>query len=470
MQFPWLTGASSTIKPISKILLVAVLIATMILVVSTGLTLLFLDLNDYKGTIAASIKSRTGLDVRIDGDIRLSIFPDLNLSTGRMLVNNPAAFKESAFIALDNCDLQLRWLPLLQRKVEIKRLDLDGLTVHLIKDKRGLSNWAMLVAQQPSANATQAESASNKAFDMLSMLSANDIKANKVLVIWDDKENNRYLDLNNIELAIDHFAIGKPSAIELTMDLTDKADITGRLKITATLQTDPSLARLTVTDSYWQWHNTDPSTSTLFPKAVINAPKAVVNLDNQTVDFSNLNLAVDDFKFSAELNGSYDFDKNILQSSVHIQPFNLAAALNKGGYLPKLNEVNILKIAKMNFNLYAKPDSLEFNSLDMVLDESKIKGSVKLTELSQVKLRFNETADAIHADRYLPKSVKSTRKKINSRPIPDVTALTSSLDWLKKQPLEGKLVVGTLTLNGATLKDAHLQLGTTKYSRQGNKF
>lgn len=97
--------------------------------------------NDYKGQIAAAVRQATGRDLRLTGDIRLAVFPWVALQLGPASLGNPPGFGDEPFVAFKHASVRVRLFPLLAKRLEMDRVDLDGPDLRLVKDSRGVGNW-----------------------------------------------------------------------------------------------------------------------------------------------------------------------------------------------------------------------------------------------------------------------------------------------------------------------------------------
>ena len=145
-------------KPFKIIL--SIIAALVFLIVLAVFTLpFFIDPNSFKPEIAAAVKNNTGRDLTMTGELKLSIFPWLGISTGKMALGNAAGFQEQPFATLEESDIKIKLLPLLTKEIEVSRIVLKGLTLNLAKNQQGVSNWDDLTASAatkttppPSAN------------------------------------------------------------------------------------------------------------------------------------------------------------------------------------------------------------------------------------------------------------------------------------------------------------------------------
>ncbi|HLZ99518.1 MAG TPA: AsmA family protein, partial [Steroidobacteraceae bacterium] len=102
---------------------------------------LFVDPNDYKPRIAAAVKNSTGRELALQGDIKLSVFPWIALQLGPASLGNPPGFSDEPFVSFQHAAVRVKLLPLLSRRVEVGRVELDGLDLKLLKNRQGQGNW-----------------------------------------------------------------------------------------------------------------------------------------------------------------------------------------------------------------------------------------------------------------------------------------------------------------------------------------
>ncbi len=120
----------------------AVVGVIVVLIVSAAILLpLVIDPNDQKPAIVAQVKERTGRDLRIDGDIELSVFPWIGVELGKVALGNAAGFDNPVFASTDRISIRVKLLPLLSKRLEMGTVTVHGLTLNFARDARGRSNW-----------------------------------------------------------------------------------------------------------------------------------------------------------------------------------------------------------------------------------------------------------------------------------------------------------------------------------------
>ncbi len=113
------------------------------LYVLTGLVVVFaaavafiafgLDAEKYKPELIAVVKAKTGRALSIEEPLRLSVFPRLGITIGKVQLSNPDGSRE--FAKAGEIRASLAILPLLKRQVVIDRVLLSGMSVDLLRYK-----------------------------------------------------------------------------------------------------------------------------------------------------------------------------------------------------------------------------------------------------------------------------------------------------------------------------------------------
>jgi AsmA protein len=113
--------------------------------------------NDYKTVVTDLVREKTRRELVISGDINLQISPWLNVSSvfGKVRLANAAPFAKSTFIESEQVKIELSlWSLLLKRRLHMKDIMLDGVTLNLLRNKEGVSNWQEL--PEPAETTTEA--------------------------------------------------------------------------------------------------------------------------------------------------------------------------------------------------------------------------------------------------------------------------------------------------------------------------
>lgn len=144
---------------------IAVAAAIVILLVAALVALpLLIPTSVYKQRIVAVVKSQTGRDLTIGGDVGLSFFPRLAVKVDDVRLSNAAWAKDADMASMKEMRAALKIMPLIHGAVEIDSFALIDPIIHLEVRADGTPNWQFETpagAATPSASSTSS-SADNK--------------------------------------------------------------------------------------------------------------------------------------------------------------------------------------------------------------------------------------------------------------------------------------------------------------------
>jgi AsmA protein len=142
-----------------KILRYALIAVAALLVLAIGGAVVFLltfDPNRYKAQIEQTVKERTGRTLRLQGDLKVAIFPSLGADVSRVSLTERGS--EQEFVSLDTAHASVALLPLLHGDVVVDKIKVSGLKANVVKDKSGKFNFDDLLegkGAKPEAGAPQ---------------------------------------------------------------------------------------------------------------------------------------------------------------------------------------------------------------------------------------------------------------------------------------------------------------------------
>ncbi len=210
-------------------LLIAALIALWLLV----------NPNDYKGRIEAAVRTSTGRDLSLSGNISLAIFPALALELGPASLGNPPGFNSAQpFASLQRVSLRVRILPLLHHRLDAGRIEIDGLDLRLLKNAQGQGNWSMPAAKRNAPPPAQKSGGA---------LTIGGIAG---IVIRNSRVSYQDMVADHVNATVGHVATGIPVPVEWHVDLASRPGARPiALSGNATLEYDAKAARLSGLDA-----------------------------------------------------------------------------------------------------------------------------------------------------------------------------------------------------------------------------
>ncbi len=113
------------------------------------------DWNGHKSDIADAVRDATGRELVIDGDISVSLLPEVSVDLSGVRLSNAPGAETADMVTVGAVSLRLDPFALITRAVVIKSLVITEPTVNLAVDATGRPNWAF----EPAAGATEAAEA-----------------------------------------------------------------------------------------------------------------------------------------------------------------------------------------------------------------------------------------------------------------------------------------------------------------------
>ncbi|NLR76924.1 AsmA family protein [Leeia aquatica] len=122
-------------------------ILLVLLAVGIGILFATFDPNDYKDRIVTAVRDQTQRELKIGGKIELVIFPNIGLKLHDVSLSEYQ--KPDEFARLTELRAGVRLMPLLDRRVEVDAVTVDGLQLHLRRDEQGKLNIDDLMQPKP---------------------------------------------------------------------------------------------------------------------------------------------------------------------------------------------------------------------------------------------------------------------------------------------------------------------------------
>jgi AsmA protein len=239
--------------------LTAGLLALVILLIAAAAVLApFLVSADLlKDEIAARVEAATGRRLTIAGEVRLSVFPWVGIEVNQASLADLPGFGPGPFAQLRRAELRARLLPLLQRRLEVDRVDVDGLRVHFMRNTQGRGNWQGLSGSRTPVSRVEPVSlrAARPAGDdppaapgapalRLAVAGVHLIEAR---VDWEDQKTGQRFSVDKLDLTSGRFTAGQPVDVKLSGEAIGGSPPTrAKLDGMATITLNPELTRLSV--------------------------------------------------------------------------------------------------------------------------------------------------------------------------------------------------------------------------------
>jgi len=414
----------------------AAIVGVMILFIISAAILLpiIIDPNDHKPEIIAQVKERTGRDLRIDGDISLSVFPWIGVELGKVALSNAAGFDDPVFASTDKVSIRVKLLPLFSKRLEMDTVTIHGLTLNLARDASGRSNWDDLTKAGQDAGSTDrsrssdAPASSDGSAAVALAIGGLDIK--DASLSWNDAGSGQRFKIGNLTIQTGAISSGEPVDLKLALDVqVGDSDVSRHITVEGKLD----------------------------------------------YDAGNRSLLVEDLQFEAEglkITGQFRVD-NIdsaptIMGTISVGEFNpkkLLGTFSEGTL--QTRDPNALTRVSLQATFAAKPNQLTVNPLTIHLDDSTLNGEVTVPDIASQALRFKLALDAIDVDRYLPpgKGTPGKETSVAASPVaatPGAAATAASTEvpneTLRRLDVVGRMTIGKLKVASLNLSDVDMSV------------
>jgi len=361
---------------------------------------LIVDLNDYKPEISTMVKEKTGRTLTIEGDIDLSLFPWLGISTGKIILSNADSFKAKDFAVIEESHIKVKILPLLSKEVEVSTLVFKGLVLNLAKNKQGISNWDDLAGKKTTEEKPQSTTATEdteKAGFALASLIIGGIEIENAQLSWDDQQAAQKVAIKDFNLKTGQIQFDELIDIELSLLIENNAPaLTEQLALTTQLKLDESFQHI-------QLNNTQIN-STSKGADIPNGEFTVQLLTDIGVDLSQETVALKPL--------TINFDSTVIKGSVQIKQFKQPAIQ----FNLAINELNVDRYSgpKVKTKKVATPAAAVTAASQLIpvktIQDLNIDGKLTIEKLQASGLTLGQIALKLQAKDGIVKTEQSIKQ------------------------------------------------------------
>jgi len=428
---------------------IAAAAATLLIACGVVLSLLF-DPNDYRDDIERAFLDRTGRELRLEGELGLRLLPRLAVRTGPFSVANAPGFGAQPLLAAADARLDLRLWPLLSRRLEIGRVELDAPRVNLQVDAQGRDNWHSLferhstVAREPALVPKRSAPTS---FEIAGLRVASG------QVVYDDRASGAHYELSALTLATGTVASARPVHFDLGFEFaTQPRERPRSVKLKASLAHPAATAwKLGNLEGEMRWP-VGPGLKTL--PIAFTADAASYDSGNHRFELPSYTLEAAGAKASGSLAGTVGQPATALSGPLNVERANLRKILPAFEIpLPVTRDETALESLRASAQLGIGAQGVALDALDGRLDDTKFSGAIRRSPTQPAAIGFALQLDRLDADRYRAPPEPRARADSTSAP-----ADRGSPDALRTLRAAGTVAIGQLHVSGLDLRDVRGKL------------
>jgi AsmA protein len=409
---------------------------------------LLVNPNDYKPRIAAAVKEATGRDLKLPGDIKLSVFPWVALELGPASLGNPPGFSEQPFLSFKRASVRVLLLPLLAKRLEVGRIEVDGLDLRLVKNSEGKGNWEGFGHSDQGPAAAGAP----KAGDTLQGIAGIQITHARI--------GYQNIAVENFNLETGSFVAKGVVPVAIRFDVnrgvaTEHASVEARLNFSVDLGAERvRIAALNLNGSVNLVDDIRPV------HVGITAPAIDLDVSAQTLTAPALAVDVAGAHMSGSIQATALMDAMKMRGTLGLAPLVVREYLPRLGLSgAKTRDPRALSLFSASGEFNYGDNGVRFEKLEATLDETHLRGSLAVVDLDTHAVTFDLAVDTIDLDRYLAPPVQPGTPQPGA-PQPG----TSSAPEPRTQPAplqaNGTLSVGTLHVAPLDLASVKITVAT----------
>ncbi len=429
----------------------------LLLVVAAAVILpMVVDPNDFKGEIVERFHEQTGRDLKIAGDLNLSVFPWIGVQIDGVELSNARGFGESPFASVKRAAVRVKLMPLLGKKLEVDTIELDGLALNLAKKSDGTSNWDDLAKGKEKEAAADEEG--GETAQGLEGFSIGGIDIKDAQISWDDRQSGQQIGVKAFHLSSGAIVPGRPVKLSMGMQLQSKEPaINARIGLDGTIELHQANQQLNVRGLKVTLDADGPA----LPQGKLQAElksDLLLALDGRAFALLNLGVKSGSLDLSGEVKGAKLNTKTPqFSGNIAIAEFNPRDwMISQGMEPPATSDPKALSKFAAAISLGSSGISTKISKLSIQLDDTKISGNATMQGKA---VAFKMDVDAINMDRYLPgdsNSAESSKKEVAGSSSANEQLLP--VDVIRSFDMSGTVNIAKLTVNKMLAEKAQITL------------
>ena len=432
--------------------------------------------NDYKSKIIQLVQEKKQRTLKLDGDIKLTLFPNIGANINRVSISEFQSMQN--FATVESVQVSLALLPLFSKQVVVNQVAINGLNAKLIKYKNGKTNIDdLLSGDEKKDEATKTETVKSESESPPVKFDIAAVSLHNLNFSYLDEKSAAQYEVNKLNLKTGRIAFGVP--IKLKLDALIKANkpkLNLTTKVQGNLLLNPEIEQYGMQNANVQVNGNalDISNLALQLKGNFNQLKQDLTADKLLLTFAGIqaknslsaNLDVPKLYLNGGQLSSETFILD-LEMAQPLQKFQVKLATTVNGNLEKkiINLADLtLKVSgagdalpnkavsgEMKGSIHMQGDSLQAKLAGGIL-QSQVKIQMAVNNFAQPAIKFDMEIDQFDVDAYLPKVELAA-------PTTEAASLDEPLDLsaLRSLNLDGRLRVSAF--KAANLKIAKMDMG-----------
>ncbi len=431
-------------KKLIKIFVYLILTVVVVIALAIGGIVMFVNPNQFKPQITELVQKNANVILTIDGDIEWTFYPWLGLKVQNISVASPnTPTVPIANIKLAQASILLK--SLFNRELNINDVVMEGLSVSLLKDANGNTNWSLPKKVQTTEAKAEAETNQSENFNTKPTpnLYVKSISIKNANFIYKDAQKNQALALKNLNAVTGEVMLNQPVSVAFNSGyLLFNPKVEGQIEASTIIDFNSAEKRLQMRDlklkndikmddvqlltelstivdmdlntQLLQLSNLSIQSSGKVKDFAVNnlQVQSVVKADlkKELLNVDQLKLSMDDLVVTGNvIVEKYSNDQLKFAGNIVTNTFNLKALLNQLKIeLPQFESKTALQKASIKMSVNGNLKNIDINPIEIAFDDTKVKGSgaIALDKVPTIAVVLK--GDQLILNHYLPPKKQAT--------------------------------------------------------------
>ena len=394
--------------------------------------------NDYKQELAEFAEKIAGRPVNIAGDIDISLYPWIGIKVDNVAIENHPGFSKKTFASIGQFDIKIEIKPLLQKRLNIEKLVVHGLTVNFEKNAGGENNWSDFMATSRSDDVESKFGLAGLAIGGIEVTDAN--------LAWLDVNTDKQFKVSKMKLVTESVIKGQPLPVTFKAYIESNQPVwQGPVLVKTKLEFNENSPVFNANELKLIVKALLPS-STLERVSVAMMTNGEVNVQAETVKLSKARISVLGLLMTGDLDIENIFSMPVIQGPLKVKPFEAQKLAKRFKItLPQMANTQSLKKISLTTLFKTDFDSIYLDNISANVDESRVNGFVHVVGMAQPVVSYDLDIDNISLHDYRTLDSESDQDEI---PLP--------LDLIRSADLEGTFDIETVTVDDIELTKFHI--------------
>jgi len=349
---------------------------------------------EFRGELAQLVHDATGHNASLSGELSISFFPWFGLRAEGVRLDNDPAFGPVPLLSAREISAHVKVLPLFRKRLVFDTLELTDADLTLSMDAEGRGNWEGLVEHLHAQ-----ENATDNAGTYFQKVTVRGVRLIDSRARLDDHQHNHSYIATGIDLRTGRIESGKPLPFTVTTDfLWPRPGLTAHLEGAGKLHWSKADPGPIFSETKIQGEIGGTFMPKLSPKAGIST---VLSLEDggKHLKLSDVQLRLIGSNITGEITFLDVTEMFRLEARLQVGRFSPRAVIN--AYWPGTianDHHGALASAEGPLNIHADVDQLVFETPGFGVDESHLKGRVRMGFGDVSGLDFELGADKLDAD------------------------------------------------------------------------